>query len=258
MSARLSFRNVSAALGGSTVLHGATASFDANGLVALVGPNGAGKTTLLKSLVGLVRSTGEIAFDGASAEALSTRERALRVGYLPQGHAIHWPLPGRDVVALGRYARGSHDPSRLSEDDRRAVDAAMAATGTSEFADRAVTELSGGERARIALARVLAAETPIVLADEPITSLDPHYQITVMTLLKRIADDGRLVIVVLHDLALAWRFADRVLALHDGRIAADGEPHAALSADLLARVFGVNAAIVAHEGRSILATLDAI
>lgn len=258
MSQRLSFRNLSASLGGRAVLHQATASFDRNGLVALVGPNGAGKTTLLKSLVGLVSASGEIALDGARAETLSTRERALRVGYLPQGHAIHWPLPARDVVALGRYARGSHDPSRLSADDRRAVEAAMVATGTAEFADRAVTELSGGERARIALARVLAAETPIVLADEPITSLDPHYQIAVMTLLKRIANDGRLVIVVLHDLALAWRYADRVLALDDGRIAADGEPHAALSSDLLARVFGVTAAVVAHDGRSILATLDAI
>ena len=148
--------------------------------------------------------------------SLPLRERAKRFGYLPQGHIVHWPLPARDIVALGRYPHGATDPARLSPRDAEAVLRAMQAADVMEFAERRVTELSGGERSRVALARVLAVEAPVILADEPTASLDPRHQIDVMKNLRAAADRGVLVIVVTHDLGLAARFADHVLVLSRG------------------------------------------
>ncbi|MBN9062765.1 MAG: ABC transporter [Rhizobiales bacterium 65-9] len=256
MSALLAFSDLEVSLGGREVVRGVTAAFDGPGLVAVIGPNGAGKTTLLKALVGLVPYRGAISVMGGAVEKLDARERALRLAYLPQGHVYHWPLPARDIVALGRYARGARDPARLPAADAQAVDAALAATGAMQFADRPVTELSGGERARVALARVLAAETPIALADEPIASLDPFYQLSIMTLLKSAAAGGKLIIVVLHDLALAWRFADRIVMMRDGAIVADGPPRAALTDERLRAAFGVDAVFIEHAGATLLARLD--
>ena len=173
--------------------------------------------------------------------SLSLRERARRFGYLPQGHLVHWPLPAKDVVALGRYPHGATDPARLSPRDEQAVLRAMQATNVVEFAERPVTELSGGERSRVALARVLAVEAPVVLADEPTASLDPRYQIDVMINLRSAADRGVLVMVVTHDLGLAARFADTVLVLSDGRLVAQGKPEQALSEQIMADVFRISA-----------------
>jgi iron complex transport system ATP-binding protein len=228
-------------LSGRTVLHDVSLSLASRQLVALVGPNGAGKTTLLRALAGLVPSTGTIEVGGDHLSSLSLRERAKRFGYLPQGHLVHWPLPARDVVALGRYPHGAADPARLSPRDAQAVLRAMQATNVVEFSERLVTELSGGERSRVALARVLAVEAPILLADEPTASLDPRYQIDVMLHLRSAADRGVLVVVVTHDLGLAARFADTVLVLSNGRLAAQGKPAEALSAQVMAEVFRISA-----------------
>ena len=160
-------------------------------LVALVGPNGAGKTTLLRALAGLVPSTGAIDVGGDALSSLSLRERARRFGYLPQGHIMHWPLPARDIVALGRYPHGATDPARLTPKDTEAVLRAMQATDVVEFSERRVTELSGGERSRVALARVFAVEAPVILADEPTASLDPRHQIDIMKSLRAAADQRR-------------------------------------------------------------------
>jgi iron complex transport system ATP-binding protein len=234
-------QEVGVTLSGRPVLGGVSLSLPAAQLVALVGPNGAGKTTLLRALAGLVSSTGSIEVGGERLSALALRERARRFGYLPQGHVVHWPLPARDVVALGRYPHGATDPGRLSPEDERAVTRAMQATNVNAFADRPVTELSGGERSRVALARVLAVEAPVVLADEPTASLDPRYQIDVMTTLRSAADRGVLVLVVTHDLGLAARFADTALVLSGGRLVAQGTPEHALSEQLMAEVFRVSA-----------------
>ena len=228
-------------LSGRTVLHDVSLSLPSGQLVALVGPNGAGKTTLLRALAGLVSSTGTIEVGGDHLSSLSLRERAKRFGYLPQGHLVHWPLPAKDVVALGRYPHGATDPARLSPRDEQAVLHAMQATNVVEFSERPVTELSGGERSRVALARVLAVEAPIVLADEPTASLDPRYQIDVMINLRGAADRGVLVVVVTHDLGLAARFADTVLVLSDGRLVAQGKPAQALSEQVMADVFRISA-----------------
>ena len=210
-------------------------------LVALVGPNGAGKTTLLRALAGLIPSEGEIEIGGEALSSLPLRERAKRFGYLPQGHVVHWPLPARDIVALGRYPHGATDPARLSPRDAEAVLRAMQAVDVMEFSDRRVTELSGGERSRVALARVLAVEAPVILADEPTASLDPRHQIDVMKNLRATADKGVLVIVVTHDLGLAARFADHVLVLREGRLVSQGAPAEALSEQVMADVFRISA-----------------
>jgi iron complex transport system ATP-binding protein len=237
----LAAQQLEVALSGRPILNGVSLSLPSRQLVALVGPNGAGKTTLLRALAGLVPSTGSIEIGGDRLSSLSLRERARRFGYLPQGHHVHWPLPAKDVVALGRYPHGATDPARLSLRDEQAVLRAMQATNVVEFAERPVTELSGGERSRVALARVLAVEAPVLLADEPIASLDPRYQIDVMINLRSAADRGVLVVVVTHDLGLAARFSDTVLVLSDGRLVAQGKPEQALSEQILADVFRISA-----------------
>ena len=237
----LAAQQLEVTLSGRTVLHDVSLSLPSGQLVALVGPNGAGKTTLLRALAGLVSSTGTVAVEGDRLSSLPLRERAKRFGYLPQGHLVHWPLPAKDVVALGRYPHGATDPARLSPRDEAAVLRAMQATNVVEFSERPVTELSGGERSRVALARVLSVEAPIVLADEPTASLDPRYQLDVMINLRSAADRGVLVIVVTHDLGLAARFADTVLVLSDGRLVAQGKPAQALSEQVMADVFRISA-----------------
>jgi iron complex transport system ATP-binding protein len=237
----LTAQGLNVRLAGRAVLTDITLSLASGHLVALVGPNGAGKTTLLRALAGLLASDGAIHVGGAALASLSLRERARRFAYLPQGHIVHWPLPARDIVALGRYPHGATDPARLSAKDSDAVLRAMRATDVVEFSGRHVTELSGGERSRVALARVLAVEAPVILADEPTASLDPRYQLDVMKTLRAAADQGVLVIVVTHDLGLAARFADHLLVLSQGRLVAEGAPAAALSEQVMADVFRVSA-----------------
>jgi iron complex transport system ATP-binding protein len=228
-------------LAGRLVLKDVSLALAAGHLVALVGPNGAGKTTLLRALAGLIPSDGAIEIGGRALSSLPLRERAKRFGYLPQGHMVHWPLPARDIVALGRYPHGATDPARLSPKDAEAVLRAMQAVDVMEFSDRRVTELSGGERSRVALARALAVEAPVILADEPTASLDPRHQIDVMQNLRATADKGVLVIVVTHDLGLAARFADHVLVLREGRLVSQGAPAVALSEQVMADVFRISA-----------------
>ena len=240
-AAYLTAQKLTVKLAGRIVLNDISLSLSSGHLVALVGPNGAGKTTLLRALAGLLPSDGAIHVGGEALSSLALRDRARRFAYLPQGHVVHWPLPARDIVALGRYPHGATDPARLSAKDAEAVSRAMQAADVVAFADRLITELSGGERSRVALARVLAVEAPVILADEPTASLDPRHQFDVMRGLRAAADRGVLVIVVTHDLGLAARFADAVLVLSEGRLVAQGAPAAALSEQVMAVVFRISA-----------------
>ena len=240
-SAFLTARDVHVKLSGRPVLNDISLILPAGRLIALVGPNGAGKTTLLRALAGLIPSEGAIHVGGEALSSLTLRERARRFAYLPQGHAMHWPLPARDIVALGRYPHGAIDPARLMQRDAEAVLRAMQLTDVVEFSERRVTELSGGERSRVALARVLAVEAPVILADEPTASLDPRHQIDVMKTLRLATGKGTLVIVVTHDLGLAARFADTILVLSEGRLVSQGAPMEALSEQLMKDVFRISA-----------------
>jgi iron complex transport system ATP-binding protein len=234
--------NVVVRLGGALIVDGAALDLRAGELTVLIGPNGAGKTTLMRALAGLVPAEGRIEIEGKPLSSLTVRDRARCIAYLPQGHVFHWPMPVAAVVALGRYAYGDAF-STVTDADRRAVAKALAATDTECFANRAVTTLSGGERARVALARALACEAPILLADEPTVSLDPRHQLVVMGLLANAAHGGSAVLAIGHDLALAARFADRIVIMDRGRLVADGAPRDVLTAERIASVFGVEAFI---------------
>jgi iron complex transport system ATP-binding protein len=251
-SAFLTARGLNVTLAGRLVLKDVSLALSSGHLVALVGPNGAGKTTLLRALAGLVPSDGTIEVGGAALSSLSLRERARRFAYLPQGHVVHWPLAARDIVALGRYPHGATDPARLTPKDTEAVLRAMQATDVMEFSERRVTELSGGERSRVALARVLAVEAPVILADEPTASLDPRHQFDVMKSLRASADKGVLVIVVTHDLGLAARFADTVLVLSDGRLVSRGAPAEALSEKVMGDVFRISAYRAEYQREAVI------
>jgi iron complex transport system ATP-binding protein len=239
----LEAKDISVRLGGRAIVDNVGVTLSAGELTVLVGPNGAGKTTLLKALAGLIPAFGTVDLQGEAASGLKARERARRLAYLPQGHSFSWPLPAGEIVALGRYPHA--DPfSPVSDSDRAAVAHALDITGTKDFANRIVTTLSGGERARVALARVLATEARVVLADEPTMSLDPRHQFVVMDVLRHAAHAGGAVLAVVHDLALAARYADRVLVFEKGRIVADDTPDGALNPERIANIFGVEADII--------------
>jgi iron complex transport system ATP-binding protein len=212
-------------------------------LVGIIGPNGAGKSTLIRAMLGLVKpASGGVWIDGASMASLSRRELARRIAYLPQGQTLHWPLLVERLAALGRMPHLG-PLSRLSADDEALVDAALARADVLHLKGCIATELSGGERARVLLARALAVGAPALIADEPLAALDPGHQIDVMDLLKAEARAGSLVLTVLHDLGMAARYCDRLLLMDKGRLVADGAPMEVLTEQSLAQVYGISACI---------------
>lgn len=225
-------------LGGADVLRDISFTFRRGRVTALLGPNGAGKSSLLACLAALrVPDAGRATLDGADVAALDRRERARRIGLLPQGGDVHWNVDVRTLVGLGRLPhRGRWGETAA---DREAVARAMAETDVLAFADRPVERLSGGERSRVLLARVLAGEPEWLLADEPLASLDPAHQLDVLARLRGEADAGRGVILVLHDLHLAGRIADDVLLLSGGRIVAAGEAETVLTPDHITEAYGI-------------------
>ena len=247
MTVLLEAKAIGAMLSGRTVLEAVDLTLDAGEMVAVIGPNGAGKTTLIRRLAGLLDGPGAIRLADTPIDKVRPKERARRIGYLPQGHLFHWPLPVADIVALGRLPHGG-SALGLGAADLAAVHGAMETTGILDFAERPVTSLSGGERARVALARVLAGEPDIILADEPVSALDLRYQIIVLDLLKARAAAGAGVILVLHDLALAARYADRIVLMDQGRIRASGTPEAVVTPKNLSSAFGIETEVVSHRG----------
>lgn len=221
MTEPLILNALSVRAGRKTLLDGISTGLVPGRLTAIVGPNGAGKSTLLRAIANVIPSSGGIHLGDTDLKALTPIERARRLAYLPQAHELAWDISVADMVALGRFAFGAV-PGRLRTEDEIAIAQAMRDTGCTDLAHRAVTSLSGGEQALACLARVLAADTPVVLADEPAAALDPANQYRVMERLAALARAGRSVVVVLHDLSLVAQFADMILWLHQGRLAAHG------------------------------------
>ncbi|WCD86163.1 Hemin import ATP-binding protein HmuV [Streptomyces xanthophaeus] len=231
-------------LGGREVLSGIGLTARAGEVLALVGPNGAGKSTLLAALCAdLPAASGEVRIDGRAVASWSAPELALRRSVLPQSAALSFPFPVEDVVRMGRAPWAG---TAFADADEDAVAAAMAATEVTEFAARPFSALSGGERARVALARVLAQRAPLLLLDEPTAALDLRHQELVLRICRERAAAGDAVVVVLHDLGLAAAYADRAAVLHDGRIAADGAPAEVFEGGLLSRVYRQPVEVLPH------------
>jgi iron complex transport system ATP-binding protein len=236
---RLSANRVTVRRGDRSIVSDANVILNAGELTVLAGPNGAGKTTLARATAGLLACEGEITFDGTPLSSLPLRARARALAYLPQGHEFHWPMSVEHIVALGREPHA--DPfSQTSATDRAAILHAMEATAVEHLAERTITTLSGGERARVALARALATEAPVLIADEPIASLDERHQLIIMDLLREIAHQGTAVLAIIHDLTLATRFADRVVLMNEGQIVANDMPQLALTPERIAQIFGIS------------------
>ncbi|MDB6452893.1 ABC transporter ATP-binding protein [Falsirhodobacter sp. 20TX0035] len=228
--------------GRRVVLDGVDLSLNAGEFAALLGPNGAGKTTLLRAALGLLPATGH-----SSVAALPLAGRARAAAFLPQTRDIAWPMPVADIVALGGVAQ-TPDPAQVEQ--------ALTALDLLPLRHRPATELSGGEQARVLIARALAQDTPLLLADEPIAGLDPAAQIAAMRVFARRAAAGRTVLASLHDPGLAARHCTRLILMKGGRIHADGPPMDVLTADNLAQVFGIRAHVTEGPHGPIFQALD--
>lgn len=242
----LTVRNLGFSHAQQPSLIGVDATFEAGKLTVILGPNGAGKSTLLACLAGLLKpDSGTASLHDADITRMAPTARARHIGLLPQGAETHWAISSLALVALGRipHMRGAG----TSSDDRRAIAMAMSATATEGFAHRPVTQLSGGERARVLLARVLAGEPSWILADEPLANLDPGFQLDILNLLRRQAEAGKGVVAVLHDLHHAVRFADHLVLLHAGRLFAQGSVDDVITPANLAHVYGIDANLFKDE-----------
>lgn len=242
----LSLHQASARLDGRPVLEAVDLAVAPGELVALVGPNAAGKSSALRALAGLLSLTaGETRLNGDDLRRLGHRARAERLAYLPQERRIAWNLPAVELAALGAPLLAGREALERARFwlDRLEIGA---------LADRGVAEMSGGERARVLLARALVADAPALIADEPLAGLDPEAQLLVGEVLREQARAGRAVLMTLHDLTLAVGLANRVAVIDQGRIVADGPPLQALAPPILSSVFGLAGRWITSEGTPLL------
>jgi len=231
---------------GALLLDGVSLEVEAGEVLGVVGPNGAGKTSLLRVLAGETAPTsGRVLLDGSPLSSYRPRELARRRALLPQQTLLQFAFRVLDVVLMGRYPHRESSAER----DLEAAQQAMNAADVAHLAPRPYPTLSGGEQTRVSFARVLAQETPLVMLDEPTTSLDLRHQELVMGLLRSLADDGATVVAVLHDLNLAARYADRVALMSRGRLIALAPTREVLRADLLSEVYEHPVVVVAHPRR---------
>jgi iron complex transport system ATP-binding protein len=231
----LTLRGFGVSRGSCDILRGIDMTVGAGEVVGIIGPNGAGKTTLMRGALGLIAHSGH-----TSVAALSSQARARAVAWLPQAREIAWPVSVERLVLLGRTPHLGTG-QRPTQTDEQAVDRALNRMDLGRFRSRTATQMSGGEQARALIARALAQETPLLMADEPIAGLDPAHQIATMQSFRELAREGKSVIASLHDLGLAARHCTRLVVIHRGGIVADGAPGDVLRADLLRETFGISA-----------------
>lgn len=231
----LSVKQLSVSLSQQKIISGAELQIAKGEVVGLIGPNGAGKTTLMRAILGLIPAVGH-----SSLARLSEDARARAVAWMPQDRHIAWPIEVQSLIMLGRlpYQGYSRAPSAA---DQQAVQAAMQQVDLVGFAKRRATELSVGERTRALIARALAQQTPLLMADEPIAGLDPAHQMSTMQTFVELAQRGNSVFLSIHDLGLAARYCSRLILLGEQKIIADGAPAEVLTPDNLARIFGIEA-----------------
>lgn len=245
--------HVSVRLGGVEAVRDISLRIGAGELVGLVGANGAGKSTLARAGLGLIaRSAGGVSLDGTDPASMSPVRRARLAAWLPQARPLAWPLAVQDVVALGRFCHGAA-PGRLGPGDSEAVETALAACSLTALRARSTATLSGGELARVHVARALAAQAPLLVADEPTAALDPAQALAVMQVMADFCGKGGAALVIVHDLALAARFATRVAVMRQGRLIADAPPLEALSPQVLEQAFCIDADMQVAAGAPVLA-----
>jgi len=251
----LSLRGVTVRRGSRTVLEGIDADFARGRLTAVIGPNGAGKSTLLEAAAGILPFSGSIELDGQSFATIGRRGLAQRRAYLPQRAAVEWPISVERVVALGLTpllpSFGGLPATMLP-----LIDLALAECDLEALRDRAATNLSGGELARVMLARAIVGDPELLIVDEPTAGLDPRHAIDAARRLRARADAGRAVIVALHDLDLALRFADDVIAVRDGRIVAMGSVDAVMTEPVLGALYDVGVRISRDDGGASIGFVD--
>ncbi len=240
-------QNVSVKLSDRNVIDNIDMQIDPGELIGRIGPNGAGKSTLIKGIAGLLPFTGNIEVLGEKVRQDNHRNLSKLISYIPQAREVHWPLTVRRVVSLGRMPH-LQPWQKLNTRDEGIIYRAMREVDVYHLRDRVIDELAGGERALVLLARGLATEPSLILADEPVAGLDPGHQIQVMELLKKRAGSGSGVLVVLHDLGLASRFCHKIYMIHEGKMIASGNPKDVLTPENLKKSYSIEAYVNDYEG----------
>lgn len=238
MTGHLSISDLSVSYDNHRVVHDVNFTVPPGQVTALIGPNGTGKSTLLGAVAGLIDSTGSVDLDGTDLLSLRIDDRARRMAMVPQTTTLSISFPAREVITMGRHPhRGRF--ARESPEDLRIIEDTLDITGVRPFADHPVDQLSGGQRQLVHLARAFAQSTPVLLLDEPTSALDLQHQVAVYQLLRKRAEAGATVLVVLHDLNDVGRWCDRAVLLNKGRVQAEGTTDRVLTEDLLSEVYGI-------------------
>ena len=235
---------------GQTVLDDVSLTLGESGVTSLIGPNGAGKSTLFGLIGRLIRADrGSVSIDGIDVDRAPSMRLAQTIAVLRQDNTITARLTVQDLVEFGRFP---HSKGRLTGEDREHIDRAIGFLDLEGFRDRFLDELSGGQRQRAFIAMVLAQDTKYVLLDEPLNNLDLRHMTEIMKLVRRMADDlGKVVVVVLHDINFAATYSDRIVAMRDGRVVADGTVPEIMRADVLEEVYGTSVDVRDIDGRAV-------
>ena len=250
----LSIENVSIGYGSAPdILQNISLEIHPSEMLALIGKNGAGKTTLIRGLTGLLPlRSGAIRFEGRDLSEIDIRERARLISVVPQAASLP---PGYTVFETVSHGRTPYLNwyGKLSDNDRNIIDRAVSITGLDQFKDKDVSSLSGGEQQRVILARALTQNAPVMILDEPTSSLDIHYQVALLSLEKEICrNEGIAAVFIIHDLNLAARFADRIAVLHESKLAAVGSPEEVLTEDLLSKVYDIPVRVLKDKGEGLI------